>query len=171
MKLTSYGHVIVILLMWCVYRWVSFVRSPVGGENEVDRGPATWHRPRRLTWNVDLLHRMARSSYDWHEDLLGGCWAMVWCGRGLVEQAIEAVLSVVRSGSVIMVESTRMCVEAVGGLKWQKLFLIAYFLLDILILNIVRKVNCQIFYRTENFISDSAWTLIQWQTTRELSRI
>jgi hypothetical protein len=35
-----------------------------------------------------------------------------------VEQATEAARLVVWSGSVIMVESTRMYVEAVGGLKW-----------------------------------------------------
>lgn len=41
MKLTSNGHAIIVLLMWCVYGWVGFVRLPVGDENEVDSGPTT----------------------------------------------------------------------------------------------------------------------------------
>ena len=36
-KLTSYNHAIVVSLMWCVYGWVCFARSPVGGKNEVNR--------------------------------------------------------------------------------------------------------------------------------------
>jgi hypothetical protein len=36
-KLTSYNHAIVVSLMWCVYGWVGFARSPVGGKNEVNR--------------------------------------------------------------------------------------------------------------------------------------
>jgi hypothetical protein len=43
----------------------------------------------------------------------------------------EAVKWVFQSGSVIMVENTRMCFEAVGGSKWWKSFLIAYYLLHI----------------------------------------
>ena len=48
MKLTSYNHTFVVSLMWCVYGWVGFVYSPVGGKKEVDRDRS--HELNHASW-------------------------------------------------------------------------------------------------------------------------
>jgi hypothetical protein len=70
-----------------------------------------------------IFARLARGLVGWMLDSDLIRWRL--CGE------TKTVKWVFWSGSVIMVENTRMCFEAVGGSKSWKSFLIAYYLLHI----------------------------------------